>query len=246
MKSSKLPLAVATIVLFVFLGQLTAESAQATDDFAAFKNKMLALPARQESIARTAMGNLMPLVAIHNHLQLDGEISAVTTTGDPRPSLGFKLVKTQYGDLNNNGTVEKYFLQDGKLVISVASVTIWKSPDDWWVDSFVLGDANNDGTSDLNLSVWKAGSFGPCKPFWVQEEDQSIKNHLFIFNLVGNTVKPLWQSSNLDQPNLELWLGDVNGDGDNELVTLEGDYADRQHRQIGVWKWNGWGFSRLR
>lgn len=246
MKSLKLPLAVATIVLFVFLGQLTAESAQATDDFAAFKNKMLALPARQESVARMAMGSIMPLVAINNHLQLDGEISPVTTTGDPRPGLGFKLVKTQYGDLNNDSTVEKYFLQDGQLAISVAGADIWVSPDDWWVDDFVLGDANNDGICDLNLSVWKAGSFGPCKPFWVEEEDQSVKNHLFIFKLVGNVVKPMWQSSNLDRPNYELWLSDVNGDGENELVTLEGDYADCQHRQIGVWKWNGWGFSRLR
>ncbi len=246
MKSLKLPLAVAILVSFVFLGQLTAKSAQPTNDFAAFKNKMLALPARQESLARIAMGSIMPLVAINNHRQLDGELSAVTTTDDPRPGLGFKLVKTQDGDLNNDGTVEKYFLQDGKLLISVAGVTIWKSPDDWWVGSFVLGDANNDGLPNLNLSVWKAGSFGPCKPLWVEEEDRSIKNHLFIFKLVGNVVKPVWQSSNLDRPNLQLWLGDANGDGDNELVTLEGDYANYQHRQIGIWKWNSWGFSRLR
>jgi hypothetical protein len=100
MKSLKLPLAVATIVLFVFLGQLTAESAQATDDFAAFKNKMLALPARQESVARMAMGSIMPLVAINNHLQLDGEISPVTTTGDPRPSIMDPGNETRFGREN--------------------------------------------------------------------------------------------------------------------------------------------------
>ena len=246
MKSLKLPLAVATIVLFVFLGQLTAESAQATDDFAAFKNKMLALPARQESVARMAMSSIMPLVAINNQLQSDKDNLLVPINGDPGAGIKFKRIKTQYGDLNKDGMVEKYSLQDGQLVISIAGVTIWESPENWWVDSFVLGDANNDGTSDLNLSVWKVGSFGPCKPFWVQEEDLSIKNHLFIFNLVGNTVKPLWQSSNLDRPNYEICLGDMDGDGKNELVTLEGDYADRQHRQIGVWQWNRWGFSRLR
>lgn len=244
MKSLKLQLAVATLVFFVFLGHLSAEGAQPPDDFITFKNKMLARPARPESVARMALGSIKPLVAISNHLQLVEAISPVSPNSEPTTGIIYKLIKTQYGDLNNDGLVEKYFLQDGKLVISVAGVNIWESPDDWWVDSFMLGDANNDSIPDLNISVWKVGCFGPCKPFWVQEEDRSIKNHLFIFKLVGNTVKPVWQSSNLDRPNYELWLSDVNGDGENELVTLEGNYDDYQDRQIGVWKWNGWGFSR--
>ncbi len=62
----------------------------------------------------------------------------------------------------------------------------------------------------------------PLQTFWVEEEDRSVKNHLFIFKLVGNVVKPVWQSSNLDRPNYELWLSDVNGDGENELVTWKG------------------------
>ncbi|HHT72030.1 MAG TPA: hypothetical protein GX016_10800 [Firmicutes bacterium] len=245
MKTVKLALIV--FIAVAIPGCLTVNQAPPADnDFVAFKNKMLALPARQESLARMALGSIMPLVAVNNRRQPYREVLPVPINDGSRAGIAFKLIKTQYGDLNQDGTVEKYLLQDGQLVIRVASVDIWVSPDDWWVDNFVLGDANNDGICDLSLSVWKAGSFGPCKPFWVEEDDRSIKNHLFIFKLVGNMVKPLWQSSNLDRPNYEIWLGDVDGDGKNELVTLEGDYTDCQHRQIGVWKWNGWGFSRLR
>ena len=35
-------------------------------------------------------------------------------------------------------------------------------------------------------------------------------------------MKPVWQSSNLDRPNYEAGLADLDGDGTNELVVVEG------------------------
>lgn len=155
------------------------------------------------------------------------------------------LIKEQSLDLDGNGLREKYFLQRGKLEVNGAVGVIWRTPDDWWVENFVLGDANNDGVPDLNLSVWKAGSFGPCKPFWIIEEDNEVKNHLFIFNLVNGSFKPVWQSSNLERFNYELALIDINNDGQNELLVLEGNYANPREKRVNVWQWNGWGFTCL-
>jgi hypothetical protein len=59
------------------------------------------------------------------------------------------------------------------------------------VDYFFIGDATNNGKSELSLSVWKEGSFYPYKPFWVEEEDTCIKNHLFIFQFERNGLKPI-------------------------------------------------------
>lgn len=175
-----------------------------------------------------------------------GEIAATRHVAyPPGPRVESRLAKIQEFDLDNDGVNECYSLRDGRIEIRVDSRVIWRSPDEWWVDYFFLGDANNDGVPDLNLSVWKQGSFGPQRPFWVDREDGSIRNHLFIFDLVGGSLKPVWQSSNLDRPNYEMTIEDFDGDGRNELVALEGDYEDPGIRRTSVWRWNGWGFSRV-
>jgi len=162
-----------------------------------------------------------------------------------KPLSESRLVKNRHFDLDRDGINEDYSLQDGKLKVLAGSQTIWQSQDDWWVDDFFLGDSNNDSIPELNLLVWKSGSFGPHKPFWITREDKSIKNHLFIFKLVEGSFKPVWQSSNLDRPNYEAALEDLDGDGKNELVVTEGDYTDPEDREVGIWKWNGWGFSKI-
>ena len=157
----------------------------------------------------------------------------------------FRLSKERHFDLDQDGSSEVYSLQNGKLKVADGSRLIWQSRDDWWVDDFFLGDSDNDDIPELNLLVWKSGSFGPHKPFWLDRDDLSIKNHLFIFKLVEGAIKPVWQSSNLDRPNYEAGLADLDGDGTNELVVTEGNYDDPKVRKAGIWKWNGWGFTRI-
>lgn len=162
-----------------------------------------------------------------------------------RPLPESRLAKKQSFDLNQDGINEDYSLQDGAMKVASGLQTIWQSPGEWWVDNFFLGDSNNDGVSELNLLVWKSGSFGAHKPFWVTQDDQSVKNHLFIFKLAGSSFKPVWQSSNLDRPNYETVLEDLDGDGSNELVVTEGSYVNPKEREVNIWKWNGWGFSKI-
>lgn len=146
-------------------------------------------------------------------------------------------------DLDGNGQPEEFILQNGTLTVRSGPDVTWQSPQEWWVDYFFLGDANNDGTPELNLLVWKEGSFGPRKPFWVEKDDPIVKNHLFIFKLEEGTFRAVWQSSNLDRPNYHAVLVDLDGDGENELIAAEGSYSDPAAREVTCWKWNGWGFS---
>lgn len=157
-----------------------------------------------------------------------------------------RMAKTESADLDNNLSQEIYILENGRLTVTENSKKVWQSPGDWWVDNFLLSDSTNDGTVDLNLSVWKAGNFGSSKPFWVKENDQSVKNHFFVFNFKAGRVTPLWQSSNLEKPNKEIAIADINGDNKNDLVAIEGNYEDEKNCEenyIAVWQWNGWGFS---
>ncbi|NLL17732.1 MAG: CapA family protein [Clostridia bacterium] len=158
---------------------------------------------------------------------------------------GYRLVQNRQLDLDGDGSIEKFRLKNGRVAVFSGPDLVWQSSEDWWVDCFFLGDSNNDGIEELHLLVWKQGSFGSYRPFWLEEEDNTIKNHLFIFKLEEGEIKPVWQSSNLDYPNLQAQLVDLNGDGALELMTLEGSYTDPNRREITLWQWNGWGFSLI-
>lgn len=155
-------------------------------------------------------------------------------------------LKEEQADLDNNSFPEIYTLKNNRLTITIGDNNVWQSPADWRVDNFILADSNNDGIVEINLSVWKIGDFGTSQPFWIKNNDLSLKNHFFIFSFVKGKIQPLWQSSNLEAPNCDFMFADVDGDGRNDLVVIEGDYSQPpacQGNYAAVWKWNGWGFS---
>lgn len=174
-----------------------------------------------------------------------GELVEPLELGEQPPLYAYRLAQTIQFDLDGSGTPEKFTLRDGRLTVEAFPGTVWESPHDWWVEYVFIGDANNDGSPELNLIVWKEGSFGPQKPFWVEEEEPGVNNHLFIFNLEEGKIRPVWQSSRLDRPNYRAALLDHNGDGQNELMALEGCYNDPSLQKVTLWTWNGWGFSRI-
>jgi hypothetical protein len=220
-------LAIACLAISGASDLIHEQSSGVFSDFAAFKAARMQLP--EKYIAHDSAAT---------------EITDLSCQGQ-KPFPEYKLMQKLQSDLNKDGVYEEYLLQDGRVTVRIGPETAWQSPDEWWIDYFFTGDATNDGSLELNLLVWKEGSFGPHKPFWVEAEDHKIKNHLFIFKLEGNSLKPVWQSSNLDNPNYWATLADVNNDNANELVVIEGSYTDPLRRQVTVWQWNGWGFTRI-
>ena len=156
------------------------------------------------------------------------------------------ISKQELADLDNDSVPKNYNLENGRLTITENEKMIWQSPSDWWIDNFALADSNNDGIVDINLSLWKSGSFGTSKPFWIKENDMSVKNHFFVLGFSGGSIKQVWGSSNLAEPNCEFKIADVDNDGKNDLVVVEGDYLQKPKcagNYVAVWKWNDWGFS---
>lgn len=159
------------------------------------------------------------------------------------------------GDLDGDGRAEEYALVDNVLTVNEGGRLLWTSPQEWSIDGFSLGDADNDGTVNLVFSLWKKGSFGEIKPFWHKGEDLSYKNHLFVYKLVGDTPRPVWCSSDLSRPILSFDIKDDDGDGLNELIVEEGRYkkvSGKRYKadpdgdaRITVWQWEEWGFTLI-
>jgi poly-gamma-glutamate synthesis protein (capsule biosynthesis protein) len=154
-------------------------------------------------------------------------------------------------DLDRDGHTESLVLRDTRLSITGAGgQKIWESPANWHVASFTIADANNDGESELIMVVWKQGSFGHDKPFWLAGcKDAQWSNHLFLYRMAHANLQPVWMSSALDRPILQLTVKDVDGDGQNELAVTEGPQPSGTGNLLAapvtIWKWQSWGFYRL-
>jgi hypothetical protein len=144
----------------------------------------------------------------------------------------------------------RLLLQERVLYVYRDGHIAWTSDPTWDVRQFVVADVDNDGEQEAAVVLWKPfhrephivydtyGFPSPC-------EEGSLRNHLFVYGWRDHEWKPLWCSSPIADPILELAVEDVDGDGANELVVLEGSYGDALDapaRHVAVWQWNGWGF----
>jgi len=155
-------------------------------------------------------------------------------------------IKKIRSDINENGIEELYILKNDQLSIFENGTMIWQSESSWKVDDFILADINTDNKYELVISIWKAGDFGEIMPFWEQENDLSVKNHLFIYKFNKNKPEALWHSSNLEKPNCQLAFTDFEKDGIVELVVLEGSYESGCGKgRLAIWRWSGWGFVNV-
>lgn len=142
--------------------------------------------------------------------------------------------------------------RDGRLLVEEAGIVLWESPSDWTITQIAVADITGDGKQELLMVLWNYGSFGTSRPWWIKGPDRVYSNHLFIYQLVGGRVKPLWCSSALERPIIEMELQDVNGDGQIDLRVLEGPKAGNLYplrqvflRSYSTWQWQGWGFSKI-
>ncbi|MGI5921823.1 MAG: hypothetical protein ACOX6I_08825 [Syntrophomonadaceae bacterium] len=158
------------------------------------------------------------------------------------------------GDTDLNGQQENYILSNYQLQAVENNHLIWESPKDWQVKQAKLADADNDGRTELVMVVWKKGSFGKSRPWWVKEtDDRQLTCHLFMYRLTAGRMKAVWCSSALEHPIRQAAIIDVNHDGLNELRVQEipgyGPVsrfkAWSSDSYTSLWAWNGWGFERI-
>ena len=73
------------------------------------------------------------------------------------------------------------------------------------VSSLAVADLSGDGTDEIILLVWKHGSHGNDRPFWVKRDTLRFSQHVFLYNVSAKEdgslfLRPLWMSSALGFP----------------------------------------------
>jgi predicted small lipoprotein YifL len=147
----------------------------------------------------------------------------------------------------------RYALEDGVLAVTGPDgAEIWRSDPAWWVAGVALGDVDGDGGTDFCFTVWKSYRFGEAKPDRLENDDESVRCHLFLYTVKGGAARAVWCSSDLPRPILSFALdpgGEVTPVSSGMLLrTVEGFYAgasappEEAGAEAFVYAWEGWGF----
>ena len=129
-------------------------------------------------------------------------------------------------DLTGDGHDEIIRRAGEQVTIFESGTAVYTTPLEWRVVDVALGDPNDDGRAELLLAIWQTDGEG---------HDRSQP---YIVGYRGGEYKLIWGGRPLARPISEVELGDMDGDGKQELVTVEED-------AITIWRWQGWNFSLM-
>jgi hypothetical protein len=124
-------------------------------------------------------------------------------------------------------------------------------PSAWQVTSSALSDVTGDGEPEWVLVVWRPWRDWPVQrwstvpsPIRGFQDAEGRSCHLILLD--PRDGHEIWAGSALPVPFLALALDDLDGDGTDDVLTVEGTYRgnrDGPGTHVDVWSWNGFGFT---
>ncbi|MGC9356775.1 MAG: FG-GAP repeat domain-containing protein [Anaerolineae bacterium] len=127
-------------------------------------------------------------------------------------------------------------------------------PGSWDVRDALYVDLTGDDNTECVLLVWRPWRDWPImrwseteSPIATHRDDLGDSAHVILVTPhPEDGYLELWAGSALADPLLKITTGDVDGNGQRDLVALEGDYAKGREgtaHYVTIWHWNGFGFT---
>jgi hypothetical protein len=143
-------------------------------------------------------------------------------------------------------------LENGSVAL-VSQQGKWTSPDTWQVQQAAWTDLNHDGHPEATLLVRR-----PFEPWPVDrllphggriqfhQDAEGMSSHIIMIGWKKDHWGEVWAGSALARPVRQFEVTDLDHDGKQELVVLEGNYGNGipiLAGSLAVWQWDGFGFE---
>jgi hypothetical protein len=168
------------------------------------------------------------------------------------PAAAQPVLPVHEADLDSDGLPETITLVDGLAIITRGQHTLWSSDPAWRVVQAQATDLNRDGHTELALLVWRPFAPWPIDAYLPHpgristfHDEAGRSCHLILIGWRGRGFGELWAGSALVDPLLSFSVADLDADGFQELIALEGRYEApaAPARAVTLWAWNGFGFT---
>ena len=166
-------------------------------------------------------------------------IAAVILQTEP---LQARPLQSKEADLPSYATSVDKTERDGNLTVEEKgrSITIrnnreiiWALPKNVLAQDFFLEDIDRDDNKELVVLCWRRGRFGRRRPTWVKEDDKEWSQHIFIYEISGERVRPKWMASDtgiaiasFDHEDGKIYITDTKGN-------------------VTKWFWASWGLEKI-
>lgn len=156
-------------------------------------------------------------------------------------SIKEKIKEYGLGDVNANGQDELVILTGNKrkeygkqLIVFAIGDSIREIGRKDFTDlnpwKLVIGDIDGDNIDEISLGVYKKSPLHPV-----------MAKRPFIYSFVDGGIHPKWRGSRLSRPFTDYCFYDIDGDGIDEIISIEVLEDDR--KIINTYKWKGFGFE---
>lgn len=139
--------------------------------------------------------------------------------------------------LNDRTGEYKIVLAHRTVQVIYGNSVIWNTPDGVKVQQALSCDIDNDSQEELVLLCWKRGRFGKHKPFWIDKDERSWSQHIFVYEYASNEIRPKWMSSYIGQD-----VAAISGNG--KAAPRSRLLLTDPEGKSSSWFWDSWGFTK--